>query len=51
MAVSKPPAVRVRTNCCMTAKIIAVETPNISIPSAASNGPNNFQELDMTISP
>jgi hypothetical protein len=31
-----------RINRVATAKIIAVETPNISAPSAASSGPSNF---------
>jgi hypothetical protein len=35
----------------MTAKIIAVDTPNISDPSAASSGPSNFHEGDMIKSP
>jgi len=32
-------------------KIIAVETPNRSIPFAVSNGPSNFQEGDIITSP
>jgi len=36
---------------CMTAKIIAVETPNMSIPSAASSGPSKLQDGDISTSP
>ena len=35
----------------MTAKIVAVETPNRSIPFAVSSGPNNLQEGVMMKSP
>jgi len=35
----------------MTAKIIAVVTPNISIPFAASSGPKSRHLADMTTSP
>jgi hypothetical protein len=30
---------------------MAVDTPNLSIPSAVSSGPNNLHEADMTTSP
>jgi len=35
----------------MTAKIIAVETPNISIPSTASSGPRRLHPGDIPTSP
>jgi hypothetical protein len=35
----------------MTAKIIAVETPNRSIPFAVSSGPNSLQDGDIRKSP
>jgi hypothetical protein len=35
----------------MRVKIIAVETPNIRIPFAASRGPSNLHAGDMITSP
>jgi len=35
----------------MTAKIIAVETPNISIPSTASSGLSKLHDGDIPTSP
>jgi hypothetical protein len=35
----------------MTAKIIAVETPNMSTPFAASKGPSSLHDGVMTMSP
>ena len=35
----------------MTPKIIAIETPNSSIPFAVSSVPSNLQERDMITSP
>ena len=42
---------RARTMRWMTAKAIAADTPNISIPSAASIGPRVFHFDDMMTSP
>ena len=38
-------------NRTITVKIIAVETPNISAPSAASSGPSSFHDGDIIRSP
>jgi hypothetical protein len=35
----------------MTEKMIAVETPNMSIPFAASSGPSNLHDGVITTSP
>src|SRR5262249_51549468 len=36
---------------CTTAKIIAVDTPNMSIPSTAASGPGRVHEGDISTSP
>src|ERR1700693_3684594 len=38
-------------NRTITVKIIAVETPNISAPSADSSGPSSFHDGDIITSP
>jgi hypothetical protein len=48
---SRRSAKRVFVKRKITAKIIPVDTPNISAPSAASSGPSSFHAGDMITSP
>jgi hypothetical protein len=47
---SSAPSYRARIRRWMTAKMNAVETPNINIPQAASNGPSSFHPGGNTMS-